>query len=600
MSTTDIGTQDDFVDELLGDFLAESSDLLGHLNENLLQLDEWVQSLTDDQPSRCDDDLLNEMFRAAHSLKGLSAMLGFNQVMELTHKVENIFDAARNDQLSVTSDVVELIFQSIDRLEAMIDCIKNRTTGDVDCVTLLEHIHQLLEDAGADREQASQNDAEQALDALTNDEVVESPSSDSTCQQEPSSATGAAKADGCPSCVSTSSSRPAESASQESRKPASFSVRGQAVPSPATESEPSSDVTSRGTARRPSTDGDKQPSETLRVDVERLDELMNLAGQLVINKARFAQISDEMKSVTTSHRGSHSLENVFASLNRLVHDVDRRDGEHNLADAMESIRRCVHSMQTDLEVVGRELEGCTRVRSSVGDLTEAVHQLDRTTSGIQKTVMDTRMVPIGPLFRRFRRVIRDISRTSGKEIELVIRGEKTELDKRMIDALGDPLVHMIRNSADHGVGRPDERLAAGKPRRGTVTLDAFHRGNSILIQVCDDGRGLDAKMIRAKAIQKEIVSAADAEKLSDPELYQLIWAPGFSTVERVTNVSGRGMGMDIVRSKIEALKGTVELESRLGQGTTVTIKLPLTMAILPSLLVEIEGDIFAIPVESVV
>ena len=182
----------------------------------------------------------------------------------------------------------------------------------------------------------------------------------------------------------------------------------------------------------------------------------------------------------------------------------------------------------------------------------------------------------------------------------MINGEKTELDKRMIDELGDPLIHMVRNSADHGIESPEVRDAAGKPAQGTVTLDAFHRGNSIVIQVPDDGKGLDADRILAKAIEKGLVTEADAERMTPQQIYQLIWEPGLSTAEKVTEVSGRGMGMDIVKSKIEELNGTVELDSEPGQGTTFTIKLPLTLAILPSLMVEIDGDVFAMPVESVV
>jgi two-component system chemotaxis sensor kinase CheA len=210
------------------------------------------------------------------------------------------------------------------------------------------------------------------------------------------------------------------------------------------------------------------------------------------------------------------------------------------------------------------------------------------------------MVPIGPLFTRFKRVVRDITRVNGKSVRLIISGEKTELDKRMIDELGDPLIHMVRNSVDHGIELPEERQAKGKPCEGTVTLDAFHRGNSIFIQVTDDGKGLDPDKILRKALEKGLVTEADAEKMSPHQIFQLIWEPGLSTAEKVTEVSGRGMGMDIVKSKIEDINGTVDLDSTPGQGTRLTIKLPLTLAILPSLMVEVESDIFALPMESVV
>jgi two-component system, chemotaxis family, sensor kinase CheA len=209
------------------------------------------------------------------------------------------------------------------------------------------------------------------------------------------------------------------------------------------------------------------------------------------------------------------------------------------------------------------------------------------------------MVPVGPLFARFHRVVRDISRAGGKQVRLDISGEKTELDKRMIDELGDPLVHLVRNSADHGIEPPDVREAAGKPRQGTVSLDAFHRGNSIVIQVRDDGKGLDAERILRKAVDKGLLTEADAERMTPQQIYQLIWEPGLSTAEKVTDVSGRGMGMDIVKTKIEELSGAVEIQSEPGKGTTITIKLPLTLAILPSLMVDIGGDVFAMPLEAV-
>ncbi len=241
-----------------------------------------------------------------------------------------------------------------------------------------------------------------------------------------------------------------------------------------------------------------------------------------------------------------------------------------------------------------------QARDVVEDLFEAIHQLGRVSDGIQQSVMDTRMVPIGPLFARFKRVVRDITRSTAKQARLEIRGENTELDKRMIDELGDPLVHLVRNSVDHGIEPPEVREAAGKPREGTVTLDAFHRGNSIVIEVRDDGKGLDADRILQKCLEKGLVTKADAEKMTTQQIYQKIWEPGLSTAEKVTEVSGRGMGMDIVKSKIDELSGTVDIDSVPGQGTTITIKLPLTLAILPSLMVEIRGDVFAIPMEAVV
>jgi len=347
-----------------------------------------------------------------------------------------------------------------------------------------------------------------------------------------------------------------------------------------------------------------KPTETLRVDIERLDELMNLAGQLVINKARFNRIGDNLKALLSSRNPLQMLERISAALEAMGQN-NQSLGQSSLIQAkdarreLEALRATARRIHQELKELSKELHVLPRARQAVYELQEAVHQLDRVTDGLQQTVMQTRMVPIGPLFTRFKRVVRDITRLNGKSARLVILGEKTELDKRMIDELGDPLIHLVRNALDHGIEPPEVREALGKPRQGTVTLEAFHRGNSIVIRVSDDGRGLDAEKILRKAIEKGLVSPADGEKMTRQQIYQLIWQPGLSTAEKVTEISGRGMGMDIVLAKISELNGTVEIDSTPGVGTTMTIKLPLTLAILPSLMIQIDGDTFALPIEAV-
>jgi two-component system chemotaxis sensor kinase CheA len=326
---------------------------------------------------------------------------------------------------------------------------------------------------------------------------------------------------------------------------------------------------------------------------------MDLAGQLVINKAQFAQIGDKLKTVADCNQSVHSLSRIAAELDKLDARAAVRIDSQHLAAELELVRGQVRRIRNSIEPLRREAQTLSRTRDSARELFEAIHQLDRVSDGIQKSVMDIRMVPIGPLFTRFNRVVRDIARAGGKQIRLVIAGEKTELDKRMIDELGDPLVHLVRNSADHGIEPPDERKAAGKPGQGTVTLNAFHRGNSIVIEVHDDGKGLDTAHIRRKALDQGLVTEAEAERLTNRQIQQLIWKPGLSTADKVTDISGRGMGMDIVKTKIENLSGAVEIFSEQGQGTTITIRLPLTLAILPSLMVEIAGRTFAMPMEAV-
>ncbi|MBN1395656.1 MAG: chemotaxis protein CheA [Pirellulales bacterium] len=285
-----------------------------------------------------------------------------------------------------------------------------------------------------------------------------------------------------------------------------------------------------------------KPAETIRVEVERLDRLMNRAGGLSLSKSRLKRIAGELKQAAAGNR---------------------------------------------------------EVEAVVARLDDAVHSLDRVGDEIQQGMMDLRMAPIGPLLTRFHRVVRDVARAGGKEIRLVIRGENTELDKRMIDELGDPLIHLVRNAADHGIELPGQRAAAQKNPQGTIAIEARHRGGSVVVMLADDGRGIDVERLVEKAVEKGLVAADAAAEMDRREKLRLVWLPGLSTAENVSDLSGRGMGMDIVRAKIEQLNGAVELESKPGRGTTVEIKLPLTLAVLPSLMVEIENEPVAIPMESV-
>ncbi len=861
MTPSESVPRDEFFESLLGDFLDESGQLLDRLNENLLVLDEFVRSRDETSPAACDPALLNEMFRSAHSLKGLSAMLGLTEINALTHRIENLFDAARKEELVIGADAVEILFQGIDRLGGLVAALKEPHREAVECEAVLDGIQALLHAAGAERAQATQADAElafgeeMATPASGSQTGAAAPTEGGDAPEPRHGAGGAGEGpadpfagladevelldkylglfidetelaldtitetllsiegggrreelerllvlshrikgaaasvglnraaklahlmeDALQDLINESCPLTAEMADalfrctdalrqyvQDLRRGRrggddAFSQRGQELLAArptvggsdgrgrgksAAQDRPARDVTARpaaaaaplplpatlhaAVARRvppgtsclvgevifqpalplvglkaqliyeklnnlgevchfdPAVEGledveqleavrfgvvtdcsvtaamglvrvagvaaahveplceataeatppqeaaaptaaggaapppaatqqsraphvappappadSTRPTETLRVDIERLDQLMNLAGELVISKARFSQIAERLKRSVSTRQSLSALDKVFAALGKLGESPSAAQSPAQLRSALESVRIQARRMQTDLESVRRDLETLASIHPVVhNDLAEAVHQLERVSDGIQQSVMDTRMVPIGPLFARFRRVIRDITRANGKDIRLNISGEKTELDKRMIDELGDPLIHMVRNAVDHGIEGPDARAAAGKPRQGTVTLDAFHRGNSIVIQVGDDGQGLSRERILRKAVDRGLLTEADGERMSDNQVYQLIWEAGLSTAEQVTEVSGRGMGMDIVKSKIEALSGSVDVESTPGSGTTMTIRLPLTLAILPSLLVEIDEDVFAMPVESV-
>ncbi len=934
----DFASDEDFMAVMLGEFLDESEGQLSRLNENLLVLDELVGALSEADAAKADHDLLNEMFRDAHSLKGLSAMLGFEEINKLTHRIENVFDAARRDNLGITRQLTDLMFQAIDHLTTMVDNLKEAdgAKSEVDYEPLVDQLQQLIDgraanaspaatptdepdaaqpapgenepesenppgdvDATADQEtSAESNEAEQhtncsasvdkvpdpladvqdeanipekylsifidesdealdelcdllerygevqtdalssiihrikgaaaaiglnriaklahamedllqnsrerggeitataadalffATDALrtsldplrdgntaadnfsaayqmlrdalqgpaaampvkpseqstepqtagsssarnhtcleqiakavprqwieqpppnstvlvgliqlraglpmadvkakmilerlgalgeivhrvpavgetisadrleiiefglatshpidlirsqldldgvesietrilasddhTPSRRVDDPREQRAASPQPAStqsawdqvaadlavppssaATNSAETvdrDSAPAAAMTSAAMTSDSGASDAMPVAAMPAA--AAPSDASDhTPPVKSAAAPSAAEKPTGQSQaatkERPAETLRVDIERLDQLMNLSGQLVINKAQFSQLSEQLKGLSTRKHSIYKLSNATAMLDRMLTETNATRETTSNSSLNQQVRNIVLQVKEDLAVVERDLSELCQTRNTVNNLCEAVHQLDRITDGIQQCVMDTRMVPVGPLFSRFKRVVRDVTRLNGKDIALEIHGEKTELDKRMIDAIADPLIHMVRNSADHGVEAPEDRRSLGKPVRGTISLVAFHRGNRVFIQVRDDGKGLDPVKLREKAIAKGIISASEAERLSDQQCLQLIWEPGFSTAEKITEVSGRGMGMDIVRSKIEQLSGTVELDSEVGVGTTITIKLPLTMAILPSLLTVVASDVFAIPLESV-
>jgi two-component system chemotaxis sensor kinase CheA len=302
-------------------------------------------------------------------------------------------------------------------------------------------------------------------------------------------------------------------------------------------------------------DGQKRGSihQTIRVDIERLDALLNLVGELVINRTRISDIAN--------------------TLERLMADK---------ATAGDSTMGASHGIIAPL----------------AKDLADSAALLARTTNEIQESIMKVRMVPIGQVFDRFPRLVRDVAKARGKEVQLVISGAETDLDKTIVDEVGEPLMHLLRNSVDHGIEPPDVRQQRGKARAGTIALNAYHEGNQIIIEVTDDGGGIDLEKVRARGIRQGLISSED--RLTDRELIELIFTPGFSTAEVISDVSGRGVGMDVVKKNITRLKGIFDVDSVAGQGTRFTIKLPLTLAIIQALLVRVVDELYAIPLDSVI
>jgi two-component system chemotaxis sensor kinase CheA len=331
--------------------------------------------------------------------------------------------------------------------------------------------------------------------------------------------------------------------------------------------------------------------ETMRVGVDRLDVLLNLVGELVVSRARFVQLVGDMSPLFKKAAVGGRSGGTGQSLREAVESIVR--------SASGPVDRAAAACESHLEKLEEQGRMWEEGHRRYAELVESVDHLTRVADSLQRGVLSTRMVPVGPLLNRFKRSVRDIANELGKSVTLELTGEKTELDKRMIDELGDPLVHLVRNAIDHGIEPADVRLRRGKPEMATVRLSASHRGNSVLISISDDGGGIDVERIRDRAVARGLVSAEQAATLSPRELTDFIWQPGFSTAKQVSNISGRGVGMDIVRTRIEALSGSIDVETKLGEGSTFIIRLPLTLAIARCMLFRMEQAAFAVPVENV-
>ncbi len=492
--------QQDEMREIIDDFLVEADELVASLDNNFVKLETSPEDL----------DLLNEIFRAAHTIKGTSSFLGFEQVTTLTHRMEDILNKLRKGEMTLTTEIMDILLQSLDILKTLLDKVREGDLSEENLSDILSRLGATLEDDG---EAAAQEE----LSAGVVDELPEVPQKNEPTEDsdEKLLATLAKQVDGGPSGTS-STSDPEPAATATAAPPAEQSEE------PAKASAPRKHVDS-----------------TIRVDVERLDSLMNMVGELVLGR------------------------------NSLVQSIGRLQAEHE--------------GEFELEAVS-----------------QAAVAVNFITTELQMSVMKMRMQPVGKVFNRFPRLVRDLARDASKKIELQISGESTELDKSVIEEIGDPLVHIIRNSCDHGLETPNERVAKGKPETGTVWLAASQEGSNIVIKVSDDGRGFDVDAIRDKAVERGLATRADVERMADREIFNYIFQAGFSTAKKITDVSGRGVGMDVVRSNIEKLNGMIELSSEKDKGTTITIKLPLTLAIIQGLLVQCESEVFILPLSSVV
>ncbi|WQW27591.1 chemotaxis histidine kinase/response regulator CheAY2 [Helicobacter pylori] len=543
----------DDLQEIMEDFLIEAFEMNEQLDQDLVELEHNPEDL----------DLLNRIFRVAHTIKGSSSFLNLNILTHLTHNMEDVLNRARKGEIKITPDIMDVVLRSIDLMKTLLVTIRD-TGSDTnngkeneieEAVKQLQAItSQNLEGAKETsgtketpqkevKEENKEEAKEEAKENKAKAPTAENSASDNPLADEPDLDYANMSAEEVEAEIERLLNKRQE-ADKERRAQKKQEAKQEVTPTkepPKTET-PKAPKTETKAKAKADTEENKAPSigveQTVRVDVRRLDHLMNLIGELVLGKNRLIRIYSDVE--------------------------ERYDGEKFLEE-----------------------------------LNQVVSSISAVTTDLQLAVMKTRMQPVGKVFNKFPRMVRDLSRELGKSIELIIEGEETELDKSIVEEIGDPLIHIIRNSCDHGIEPLEERRRLNKPETGKVQLSAYNEGNHIVIKISDDGKGLDPVMLKEKAIEKGVISERDAEGMSDREAFNLIFKPGFSTAKVVSNVSGRGVGMDVVKTNIEKLNGIIEIDSEVGVGTTQKLKIPLTLAIIQALLVGVQEEYYAIPLSSV-
>ncbi len=614
-------------EEILQDFLVEAGEILELLSEQLVEL----------ESSPDDTALLNAIFRGFHTVKGGAGFLQLHELVECCHIAENVFDILRKGERRVDSELMDVVLQALDSVNEMFSQVRERTEVTPATPELLAALARLAEPAGAqepiveasvetqaESEPATTADSEfeQFLGAL--DESAEAPSSnapDEITDEEFESlldqlhGKGQFATEQQPTPVAPAAAVAGQSASDEITDDEFEALldqlhgKGQfAEPAAAAPAAPA------GSVDKPAAAGGNDISDD---EFEALLDQLHGKGKfepdaaapvaaaaVPATKPAPAAAPAEKKAAPAKPAANAVASKAAAPAKAELASKSAAAPEKPASEAETTVRVDTARLDEIMNMVGELVlvrNRLVRLGSNSADeaMAKAVSNLDVVTADLQSAVMKTRMQPIKKVFGRFPRLVRDLARSLKKEINLELVGEETDLDKNLVEALADPLVHLVRNAVDHGIETPEEREAAGKPRTGKVVLSAEQEGDHILLLITDDGKGMDADVLRAKAVEKGLLDKDAADRLSDLESYNLIFAPGFSTKTEISDVSGRGVGMDVVKTKISQLNGTVNVFSNKGQGSRVVIKVPLTLAIMPTLMVMLGNQAFAFPLVSV-
>lgn len=569
-------------------FLEESRDHLQSLNERLLDLEQ--------DPT--DSDAINEIFRSAHTLKGMSATMGYSKIAELTHDMENVLDLIRNDKLVANEDIVDVLFKSIDALQQMVDNVSNGEAEDlVEVKDLVDRLNQIASGST----EAPPAKAAPVVNKQPAAPITEKSTEKSNSQQD--------------IVLTDIDIDLIQKAKQSGLRALHINVELietcvlKAVRSYMVMS--ALDEVGDVIKTIPSTEDLEQEKFEYSFDIvlitgEEEQQVKNILMEISEIQNVTVQVLEVEAPVKAPVKAAAPAPVVVKDDKKTAAPAKKKQAiqHHDNMKSGQSVRVGIEKLDSLMNLVGELVINKTRLEQignthRIAELVETVEQMDRVTGDLQSIVMKVRMVPVGQVFNRFPRVVRDLAKELNKEVNLTIEGEDTELDRTVIDEIGDPLVHLIRNSMDHGVEHPDDREAKGKSRVGQVGLIARHEGNNVIIMVTDDGAGINAAKVRSKAVEKGVVTQEDADNMTDAEAVRLVFLPGFSTSDVITDVSGRGVGMDVVRTTIEALGGVIDVETKENEGSIFKIKLPLTLAIIQALLVNVQEEIYAIPLAAI-
>ena len=587
-------------EDILQDFLVEASEILEQLSEQLVELEKRPE----------DRELLNAIFRGFHTVKGGAGFLSLSELVDICHGAENVFDILRTGKQQVSAELMDVILQALDTVNEMFGRVQNRDPLEPASPALLEALHHL-----ADPSHIAKVAAAAPVQPVEKPEPVATPVASAVTPPVSSAE----------SSIDEITDDEFERLLDELHGPGKAPAVTASNTAPATSSEVVGDITDdefealldqlHGAGKHVGRPNTTSSSPTPVPPPPPAEPVVSSTSDDQITDDDFEKLLDQLhgqgkgpSAITpaahdTVEPVSHNQEQPVEAVTKAVVSAQPQAAQQAVQSET-TVRVDTRTLDVIMNMVGELVLVRNRlislgVASNDEDLAKAVSNLDVVTADLQGAVMKTRMQPIKKVFGRFPRVVRDLARSLKKEIELIMEGEETDLDKNLVEALADPLVHLVRNSCDHGVELPEKREATGKPRKGTITLRASQEGDHILLSITDDGAGMDPEKLKEIAVSRGVLDADTAARMSDTEAFNLIFAPGFSTKQQISDISGRGVGMDVVKTSITQLNGTINIQSAKGTGTRIEIKVPLTLAILPTLMVEIGKQTFALPLSSV-